>query len=423
MAADSQPTLEEMRTIRSQFRPDFYNNHLRTLTESSTTSGHSVTSSKQSIRHEKFENFYNEAYFTELIALEVQRTYRSVNPFMLVFIDVRKLVENRCEQQLIDGITRLRVVDLVIKTLYESTREIDIKGWMCRNQVIGILCTEINKKSCEIIVNKIRRNLISAIDKCFYEDIEIRWKLFPVEDPDSDKTRVISLKDLTDDVPVSGVTSHPASKKTALFFKRAIDILGSLFAILFFSPFFLFISLLIKLTSKGPILFRQERVGEGGKTFTLLKFRSMYANNNEEIHKKFVSKLINGEIKVEEGKVKNAFKMKDDPRVTYVGKFIRKTSLDELPQFFNVLRGDMSLVGPRPPIPYEVEEYDTWHTKRVLDFKPGITGYWQVDGRSNTDFNNMVRMDIHYMKNWSLWLDLKLLFKTPIAVLVARGAC
>ncbi len=378
---------------------------------------------KNITRDEKIENFYNETYFNELIALEAQRTYRSGRSFQLVYVDVSKLVENESKQESFDDITRLRVVDLVIKTIFASTREVDIKGWMRKDRIISVLCTEINKNNCHVIVDKIRRNLTQAIDKRFYEDIEIRWKIFPFEDSDSDKTRVISLKELTEDVPAPSVPNHTLSRKCALVSKRVIDIMGSLFAVILFSPFFVCISFLIKLTSKGPVLFKQERVGESGKTFTFLKFRSMQVNNNTAIHKEFISKLINGEIEAEDGKEKNAYKMKDDPRVTKIGKFIRKTSLDELPQFYNVIRGDMSLVGPRPPIPYEVEEYDQWHTKRVLDFRPGITGFWQVEGRSTTTFNDMVRMDLQYMKSWSLWLDIKLLFKTPLAVLAARGAC
>jgi lipopolysaccharide/colanic/teichoic acid biosynthesis glycosyltransferase len=148
----------------------------------------------------------------------------------------------------------------------------------------------------------------------------------------------------------------------------------------------------------------------------------MYTNNDTSIHREFVTKLIKNQIEGNENDP-GAYKIKDDPRITAIGKIIRKTSLDELPQFINVLKGDMSLVGPRPPIPYEIENYRVWHTRRVLDMKPGITCFWQVQGRSTTTFETMVRMDINYFRTWSLWLDLKLLVLTPLSVIRARGAC
>ncbi len=383
----------------------------------------SAESPQKLIYDEVIENFYSETYFNELVALEAQRTYRSGRPFLLVYVDVSRLINNENKQDSVDDIARLRIVDLLIKKLFISTREIDIKGWMRKDRIIGVLCTEIHKNNSRVIVNKIRKNLARSIDERYCDDVEIRWKLFPTGDTDIEKTRVISLKELIDDVPSQNIMEQSISLKCARASKRVIDVIGSLFAVLVFFPFFVGISLLIKLSSRGPVLFKQERVGESGKTFTFLKFRSMKVDNNTAIHKEFVSKFISGEIEEEDSDEKSTFKLIDDPRITKIGKFIRKTSLDELPQFLNVLQGDMSLVGPRPPIPYEVDQYDHWHTKRVLNFRPGITGFWQVEGRSATNFNDMVRMDIQYMKNWSIWLDLKLIFKTPMAVFAAKGAC
>jgi lipopolysaccharide/colanic/teichoic acid biosynthesis glycosyltransferase len=142
----------------------------------------------------------------------------------------------------------------------------------------------------------------------------------------------------------------------------------------------------------------------------------MYVNNDASIHQEFVKKLISGEsggIGTQKDKI---YKIKHDPRVTLIGSFLRKTSLDEIPQFFNVLLGDMSLVGPRPPIPYEIENYNIWHLRRVLEIKPGITGYWQVAGRSTTTFDTMVRMDLQYIRRWTVWWDIKLILQTPLAV-------
>ncbi len=204
--------------------------------------------------------------------------------------------------------------------------------------------------------------------------------------------------------------------------------MGSLLAVITLSPLLMTIAGLIKITSKGPVLFRQERVGLFGKRFTFLKFRSMYADCDQTKHKEYVTKFItesrnggangNGSGLAQNG----VYKLTNDSRITPVGRFLRKTSLDELPQFFNVLKGDMSLVGPRPPIPYECEKYDLWHKRRILEVKPGITGLWQVKGRSSTTFDDMVRLDLNYVAHWSLLLDLKILFQTPFAVFKGRGA-
>jgi lipopolysaccharide/colanic/teichoic acid biosynthesis glycosyltransferase len=202
-----------------------------------------------------------------------------------------------------------------------------------------------------------------------------------------------------------------------------IDIVGSTFALLLLSPLLIVIAALIKLTSKGPILFKQQRLGQFGVAFTFLKFRSMYFQSDAKIHQDYVRQLISA--KGDRRKPDDSggvYKIKNDPRITRVGKFLRKTSLDELPQFFNVLRGEMSLVGPRPPIPYEVESYDIWHRRRFLETKPGITGLWQVEGRSRVKFDDMVRLDLRYARIWSPWLDIKILLRTPGAVFRGDGA-
>ena len=190
------------------------------------------------------------------------------------------------------------------------------------------------------------------------------------------------------------------------------------------SPVFLAIAAAIKLTSKGPVLFKQQRVGQYGQCFTFLKFRSMYVNNDHLVHQKYVTELIANEGKSDAARTDGdpVYKLKDDKRITRVGKFLRRTSLDELPQFINVLMGQMSLVGPRPAIPYELAAYQTWHRRRVLETKPGITGVWQVAGRSRVRFDDMVRMDLRYAMAWSPWLDLKILLLTPLAVIRGSGA-
>src|SRR3984957_11777731 len=178
--------------------------------------------------------------------------------------------------------------------------------------------------------------------------------------------------------------------------KRTMDIVGSALALVFFSPVFLVIAFAVKATSKGPVFFRQRRIGQHGRSFVFLKFRSMQVNNDAAIHKEYVQKLIAGKAEKQpsSGDGEGVYKLTHDPRVTKIGAFLRKTSLDELPQIINVLKGEMSLVGPRPPVPYEVEAYDIWHRRRLLEAKPGITGLWQVSGRSRVKFDDMVRLDL-----------------------------
>jgi len=199
---------------------------------------------------------------------------------------------------------------------------------------------------------------------------------------------------------------------------------GSLAALIVLSPLLALIAVAIKLTSKGPVLFKQGRVGQHGVIFQFLKFRSMLPNSDPRVHREFVNEFIAGSASsLQPGKPKRkVFKITDDPRVTRVGAILRRTSLDELPQFWNVLKGEMSLVGPRPPIPYELESYRTWHKRRILEVKPGITGLWQVYGRSRTTFDEMVRLDLRYARTWSILLDLKILFQTPRAIVSGEGA-
>jgi lipopolysaccharide/colanic/teichoic acid biosynthesis glycosyltransferase len=207
--------------------------------------------------------------------------------------------------------------------------------------------------------------------------------------------------------------------------KRLMDVTGSLVLLLLLSPIFFLIAAAIKLSSPGPVLFRQQRIGEHGTPFTFLKFRSMKVNNDASKHKEYVQSLIAGQAakNTAAGTGKGIFKLTNDPRITPVGSFLRRTSLDELPQFVNVLRGEMSLVGPRPPVAYEVEAYETWHRRRLLEAKPGITGLWQVYGRSRVGFDDMVRLDLQYARLSSPWLDLKILLQTPKAVIAGDGAC
>jgi len=205
---------------------------------------------------------------------------------------------------------------------------------------------------------------------------------------------------------------HINDSRFYLVSKRFIDIIASLLGIIILSPLFLFIALLIKKEDpKGSVFFKQVRVGKDGKEFYMYKFRSMVSNAEELLNDLLKNNEVSGHM----------FKMKDDPRVTKIGKFIRKTSIDELPQLLNVLKGDMSLVGPRPPLTREVAEYSHYHKQR-LSVKPGCTGVWQVSARNNVGFEEMVEMDIRYMKERNTYFDLIIIFRTVLVLIKPNGA-
>lgn len=203
--------------------------------------------------------------------------------------------------------------------------------------------------------------------------------------------------------------------------KRISDIVIASAALVLFFPLWLLIALLIKFDSKGPVFYLQERVGMDGRIFLVYKFRTMHTDTDSEIHREYQKKFIAGDADANVGDASRpAYKLRDDPRITPVGRLLRRLSLDEAPQLLNVLRGDMSVVGPRPPIPYEVEAYEVWHRKR-LDMKPGVTGLWQVSGRNKLSFEEMVKLDLFYIENWSLLFDLKIVLRTALVVFRREG--
>jgi exopolysaccharide biosynthesis polyprenyl glycosylphosphotransferase len=212
-------------------------------------------------------------------------------------------------------------------------------------------------------------------------------------------------------LPMIQLFREPLSS-TARIVKRGMDILVASFALAVLAPLWLVIAALIKLDSPGGVFYKQERVGMDGRIFLFLKFRTMQTGADDAAHRDYQRKYIAGQAETNLGdEARPVYKLRTDPRVTRVGRVLRRLSLDELPQLLNVLRGDMSVVGPRPPIPYEVEAYELWHRKR-LDMKPGLTGLWQVSGRNRLSFEEMVRLDLFYIENWSLLLDLKIILRT-----------
>ena len=212
-------------------------------------------------------------------------------------------------------------------------------------------------------------------------------------------------------VELENIEENKENLKFYEIFKRGIDIIGAGSGLLLLSPVIVVVACAVKFTSKGPIFFSQKRVGKNGKIFDMYKFRSMVVNAEELKEKLAHQNEMSGPM----------FKMKDDPRVTKIGKFIRKTSIDELPQLWNVLKGDMSLVGPRPSLPKEVKQFEKWMYKR-LTVKPGLTCYWQVSGRNNIDFEDWMKLDISYVEDRNIWIDIKLIFKTAFILFGDKNA-
>jgi lipopolysaccharide/colanic/teichoic acid biosynthesis glycosyltransferase len=351
---------------------------------------------------------YDQNAFNRILALERKRTERSKRPFMLLLLSLEGLsaAEN-------GNSPRKKVLPCVTS----SIRDIDVLGWYREESVLGVIFTEIGNSGSVVncILERVSLSLADSLDPDEVKKIGTSVHFFPEKPGGFDKPTDLTL--------YPELRRARSSRKVSFILKRMIDIVGSILALVAICPVFLIIAALIKLTSDGPVLFRQKRLGQYGKPFTFLKFRSMYANNDPKIHQEYVKNLITtSESACTSEQKEQIFKIQNDPRVTPIGRWLRKTSLDELPQFINVLRGEMSLVGPRPPIPYEFESYEIWHRRRIVDMKPGITGIWQVAGRSRTTFNEMVRLDIYYLANWSIWLDLKLLFLTPWVVFTSKGA-
>ncbi|MFH0777490.1 MAG: sugar transferase, partial [Candidatus Eisenbacteria bacterium] len=217
------------------------------------------------------------------------------------------------------------------------------------------------------------------------------------------------------------VTFRPLRRPTIhRIAKRAMDVIGAVIGGALLMPGFLTAALLIKLTSAGPVLYKQRRVGKDGREFTLYKFRSMVTGDDSRYREYVKAFVENGKAAGVDSRGRKIYKIADDPRITRVGRFLRKTSLDEFPQILNVLKGEMSLVGPRPCLPYEWELYEDWQRER-LSVTPGLTGLWQVTGRSNVSFNEMVLLDLYYVSNWSFWWDLKLILQTVPVILLGKG--
>jgi lipopolysaccharide/colanic/teichoic acid biosynthesis glycosyltransferase len=350
----------------------------------------------------------------QMIAIERKRTERSKAPFLLMLLEAGNLQNSE---------KNAAALDTIVSALLSYTRETDVVGWYKdRTTACAIftgLGTDDRNSILSTILSRVSSTLRDQLTPDQFSQVSISFHFYP-DDWDHDNSGRPSNPALYPDLfrPDNG-------KRPLLVVKRLMDIAGSALLLILCAPLLVIIALAIKASSKGPVLFRQHRVGQFGKKFTFLKFRSMHFGNDHRVHKEYVTKLIASQAQSQQSdkKGEGIYKLTNDKRITGVGRFLRRTSLDELPQFLNVLRGDMSLVGPRPPIPYELAAYQTWHRRRVLQVKPGITGLWQVTGRSSVTFDEMVRLDLRYATAWSPMLDFRILMRTPFAVIKGSGAC
>lgn len=355
----------------------------------------------------------DESTFRRMIAIERKRTERSKAPFVLMLLEA---ISDRGQKK--SSITLSRIAT----ALLSSSRDTDLVGWYKDDAIIGTMFTGLivsdKRAVLDTFLTKVSAALQEELSAEEFNQVRISFHLFP-DDWDHEKPGPPTNAALYPDL-----ASNDKGQRTVLIIKRTIDFTGSSIMLILLSPVFFVIALAIKLSSRGPVFYRQQRVGRYGQTFTFLKFRSMFVNNDNKAHKEFVTQLITSKPRETAPKEsgESVYKLTNDKRITSVGKVLRRTSLDELPQFLNVLQGDMSLVGPRPPIPYELAAYQTWHRHRLLAVKPGITGLWQVMGRSSVRFDEMVRLDLRYASTWTPWLDLKILMRTPGAVIKGSGA-
>ncbi len=341
--------------------------------------------------------------FAATMHRETRRSERSGVPLSLVryAIKAASIDEPACFER-------------VLSALQNSKRETDMLG-IIGVDTLALLCPDTDEEGAQGLVRKVAPMIADV-------PLDTLTATYPDQ-----------LFDSLARGATSGTEFHPfivrsAPDKNVGTYKSKIvlDIALALLALALLWPVMLMVAIMVKLTSRGPVIFRQQRLGMGGVPFTFYKFRSMTVNTDDRIHREYTAQLIRagsgGGAPAAKGGEAASYKMKADPRVTRFGRFIRKSSLDELPQLFNVLKGEMSMVGPRPCIPYEAANYEPWHLRRILAAKPGITGVWQVEGRSKVSFADMVRMDLRYIRDCSLSLDLKIIVMTVAVVIRADGA-
>lgn len=363
-----------------------------TLTEEGLASTHST--------------ILDESNFKQALSRERKRTERSGMAMALLLIG---LPNGSGKQGMADGA-------VVANAMSTVTSDLDIVGWWEPASVIGLIVTEIDPADltnrCDRLESEVRNAVAFHGDAELAQQVSIRVLVYP-EPTISNKESVAPMDPLlySEHAPIVQII------------KRGMDVVLSALLLILLLPLFALIAVLVKLSSPGPVFFKQTRVGHLMKPFTMYKFRTMYADSDHGVHYHYVSWFITSSDKGDAKDKASFFKLTNDDRITPIGRLLRRTSLDELPQLWNVFIGDMSLVGPRPPLPYELQQYRPWHRRRLLEAMPGITGLWQVVGRSRTTFDEMVRLDLQYARTMSLWSDIKILLATPAAMISGKGAC
>jgi exopolysaccharide biosynthesis polyprenyl glycosylphosphotransferase len=345
------------------------------------------------------------------------------NIFRNVLIREKKRAE-RARQQLLlvsvsipDDADRDQTWPIVVESLAAATRETDITGWLESGRTMSVILSGVAESPA---------SLAAAVRRRVQDELTMHMRGRTVTDLGVDVSVHPAQKSAEHQAafsPMPAIDTDTNERRSYRAAKRALDVLCSLALLAILAPVFLVVAALVKLTSRGPVFFRQSRIGYQAKPFSMLKFRTMRVDADQALHQEFVTNFIKSGGRQAQPDGQAVFKIAKDPRVTSIGRILRKTSIDELPQFWNVVRGDMSLVGPRPPLHYEVEQYEPWHRRRLFEAKPGITGLWQVTGRSRTTFDDMVRLDLKYVKTCSISTDVKILLATPGAVISGKGAC
>lgn len=353
----------------------------------------------------------DQSLFRAALTRERKRAERANRAILLTLLDVRTPSGDGLQADpagLPDVLSRL-----------ES--EIDTLGWHTADSVLGLITPDLPQEEAqarrEQMDVEIRRELVDRYGLEVLERVVITTLLFP--------ECLIGARDGLDVDPAfyPEFAVNRQARGSYHLLKRGFDVAVSCCLMIALAPLLLAIAVLVKWTSPGPVLFWQERVGRMMTPFRMCKFRTMYTNADHGVHHHYVSWFITASGTAAASDAGTVFKLTNDTRITPVGRILRRTSLDELPQLWNVLIGEMALVGPRPPLPYELKQYKPWHRHRVLEAKPGITGLWQVVGRSRTTFDEMVRLDVQYVRTMTLWRDMKILLATPRAVITGKGAC
>lgn len=352
-------------------------------------------------------SFLDQERFRNTIIDERKRSERSGRAFILLLAWVNG---------------EMRETDLMFgaRVLATLKTDIDQVGWFETGRTVGLLVPEIDPGDLQTVRERLKLAWEDALVRASTQDaapvLFFDLRLYPER-----ITAEGLIEDFVDPYlhPELSLDRNTGAIPTV---KRIMDLALSGVLLVLLSPLFLALAGLVKCSSRGPVLFRQVRVGHRMKPFVMYKFRTMYVDVDHQVHQDYVSWFITSSAKAQSTSGNALFKLENDPRITPIGRVLRKTSLDEFPQFWNVLIGEMSLVGPRPPLPYEVEQYQPWHRGRVMEAKPGITGLWQVVGRSRTTFDEMVRLDLQYARSMSLLFDLKILFATPGAMISGKGA-